>query len=292
MALNELDTRDPRLERLYRDAAREAPPAHLDAAILAAARREVGARPRGLSAALRRWQVPVSIAAVVVVTVSLVVLMKEEGLDRLSEARGSRQEASADRPSAGPSKAPSVAPEMKAAQPPAESPALAERRASRDDAKRSLALGKMVESERSREAGSAAIPGIGTAVTEPATEQSPTPFVASPALRAREQPATPAPPDTAGGGRLEAASPKSVEERTAAPAADAPRPKLMARGAVAKPTATDRPPVWQDLEKEPPEKWLARIEELAKEERAAEAEELRAEFKRRFPDHPSIRAPK
>ena len=91
---------------------------------------------------------------------------------------------------------------------------------------------------------------------------------------------------------MEAASPGSVEERTAAPAADAPQPTLMARGIAAKAAATDRPPVWHGLEKDPPEKWLARIEELAKQGRAAEAEELRAEFKRRFPDHPLVRAPK
>ena len=38
--------RDARLTALYRAAADDAPPPALDAAILAAARREVGARPR------------------------------------------------------------------------------------------------------------------------------------------------------------------------------------------------------------------------------------------------------
>jgi hypothetical protein len=61
---------------------------------------------------------------------------------------------------------------------------------------------------------------------------------------------------------------------------------------VAKPAASDRPPVWQGLEKEPPEKWMARIEALVREGRAAEAEEMRAEFKRRFPDHPLGRTSK
>ena len=279
MALNERDTRDPRLERLYRDAAREAPPAHLDAVILAAARREVGARPRGLSDALRRWHVPVSIAAVVVVTVSLVILMKEEGGERLDKLSIPPLTAPTDKSAAEPMRASPAADSKAAAPQPPESPA-------------PVAQGKMVEGERSPEAGSAAVPGIGAAVTGPATEQSPKAFVASPALRGREQPATPAPPDTAGGGRLEATSPGSIEARTAAPAADAPQPKLIARGIAAKAAATDRPPVWHGLEKDPPEKWLARIEELAKEGRAAEAEELRAEFKRRFPDHPLVRAPK
>jgi hypothetical protein len=53
-----------------------------------------------------------------------------------------------------------------------------------------------------------------------------------------------------------------------------------------KPAGDDRPPVWQGFEKEPPEKWVARIEELVREGRAGEAEAMRAEFKRRFPDHP------
>ena len=70
--------RDPLLDRAYRGAATDEPPARLDAAILAAARREAGARPRPLSAVLRAWRVPVSIAAVVVLSVSLVTLVREE----------------------------------------------------------------------------------------------------------------------------------------------------------------------------------------------------------------------
>ena len=87
MTVNERDSggitgaeaRDPRLDRLYRETGHEGPPVHLDAAILAAARREVGARPRPLASALRRWRVPVSIAALVLVSVSLVTLVREEG---------------------------------------------------------------------------------------------------------------------------------------------------------------------------------------------------------------------
>ena len=91
--------RDPRLDRLYRDVAREEPPAHLDAAILAAAHREAGARPRSLSARLRAWRVPVSIAAVVMLSVSLVTLVREEGGDDLMQPSQSdalsRQQSSA-----------------------------------------------------------------------------------------------------------------------------------------------------------------------------------------------------
>ena len=71
--------RDSRLTAIYRAAGEDAPPAALDAAILAAARREAGARPRPAGYAFGpSWRVPVSIAAVLVLSVSLVTLMREE----------------------------------------------------------------------------------------------------------------------------------------------------------------------------------------------------------------------
>ena len=47
-----------------------------------------------------------------------------------------------------------------------------------------------------------------------------------------------------------------------------------------------RPPIWSDLERQPPEKWLERIEELRQASRTAELNDLLAEFRKRFPDHP------
>src|SRR5690606_14950444 len=57
------------------------PSAELDDAIRAAARREVAAGPR--RAGIRRWTVPVSLAAVVVLSVSVVTMMREQGADQL-----------------------------------------------------------------------------------------------------------------------------------------------------------------------------------------------------------------
>jgi len=76
------------------------------------------------------------------------------------------------------------------------------------------------------------------------------------------------------------------EPPAARSAADVPPAKAMARAMAAKAAEQDRPPVWEGLEKEPPEKWLARIEELRRQGRAAEAEEMLSEFKRRFPKLP------
>jgi hypothetical protein len=60
----------------------------------------------------------------------------------------------------------------------------------------------------------------------------------------------------------------------------------MAQAMQVKPPEQDRLPVWHDYEKEPPQKWLVRIEELRRAGRAVEAEQMLAEFKRRFPGHP------
>jgi hypothetical protein len=72
MTTNRDDMTDPVLTQLLREAADESPPAHVDAAILAEARRAVepARQPRSMSAPLWRWLLPlgaaVTIAAIVV----------------------------------------------------------------------------------------------------------------------------------------------------------------------------------------------------------------------------------
>jgi hypothetical protein len=79
---------DPRLARVYAAGATEEPPPALDDAIRAAARRAVGAGPAMAGAApraRRNWYVPLSVAAVLVLSVSLVTLVKQEKADDLAE---------------------------------------------------------------------------------------------------------------------------------------------------------------------------------------------------------------
>jgi hypothetical protein len=66
--------------RLRAESAEEVPPPHVDAAILAAARRSVNARPTlaGRSP-WRRWQVPLAAAAVLVVAASLSLMIERRG---------------------------------------------------------------------------------------------------------------------------------------------------------------------------------------------------------------------
>ena len=110
------DLYDPQLARRYREAAREAPPQILDDVILAAARRD--ARPRALEpqpggaavadidhghcprTAQRAWRLPLALAAVVVVSVSIVAVSpdvhdSERGEEQvlpqtLADAQGTR----------------------------------------------------------------------------------------------------------------------------------------------------------------------------------------------------------
>jgi hypothetical protein len=291
MALNEPNAgnangdagRDPRLDRLYREAAREAPPAHLDAPILAAARREVGARPRSLTSVLRRWHVPVSIAAVVIVSVSLVILVREEGGERIV-----------------PAPLPAVAPPAGQADAPAKQPALAEAakestrplaaaptpppRGSRNDAKAPANLAKLADSARP-EPEPAAVSGAGIeAAPESTAKPLPQSFPAAP--RMAEERAAPSSADAVTAGRMAAAPSEPGEPRVARSAVEAPRAESMARGMQTKPPEQDRLPAWHGFEKEPPRKWLEKIEELKRQGRVAEAEEMLAEFKRRFPEFP------
>jgi len=291
MALNERNARnangdaerDPRLDRLYRAAAHEAPPAHLDPPILAAARREVGARPRSLTSMLRHWHVPVSIAAVVIVSVSLIILVSEEGGERIVPAPVPAVAPPAEQPAAPGAQPARVEASRETTQPQAAAPA-PPRRGSRDDAKAPADLGKLADSARS-EPGPPAVSGVGAVATpESAAKPFPQPFRGTP--RMAEERAAPSPADAVTAGRMAGALSAPSEPPLARSSAEAPQAESLGRAMQTKPTEQDRLPVWHGLEKEPPRKWLERIEELKRQGRAAEAEEMQSEFKRRFPEYP------
>lgn len=82
---------DKELSQLYRASAIQEPPTHIDAAIIAAAKREAGSRSwiAALPFFKRSWQIPVSITAAFVITLSLFPLMKDHTIesDLRSESR-------------------------------------------------------------------------------------------------------------------------------------------------------------------------------------------------------------
>ena len=316
MALNDTDS-DRRLDRAYGAAARDEPPAHLDAAILAAAHREAGARPRTLASRLRRWRVPVSLAAMVVVSVSLVTLVREEGGDQLMEpgvpaSRGLEPAAPAPPPESGASGPPRL-PEPESAAPREwrNAPEARADRADRDPASGPSAL------------GDTASPGKATA-DRPV--RAPDPEGALPAERAlAKRPEEPSLAARAAGkqeeSRAAAESPGGPPAREAqrpapalsrmesqardragsedpaagvaapapraapAPAAQAPRgPRLQSRPV--DPMKPELAGLLKEYDSRPPRDWIARIQELKRGGQAGLAEDMLAEFRRRYPGHP------
>lgn len=70
---------DEQLSSLYKQARQEMPPAHLDEAILAAARRETTSKPRpAFSPFPADWRMPAALAAVLVLSFGIVRLMDNE----------------------------------------------------------------------------------------------------------------------------------------------------------------------------------------------------------------------
>jgi resuscitation-promoting factor RpfA len=315
--------RDSALDRLYRAGMHEEPPAHLDAAILAAARREVGARPRPLSARTRAWRVPVSIAALVVLSVSLVTLVQEEGGEQLGQPSqhdlfALRNKAASADGAAPPPEAP--------AEPPAE-----------HEARKALAAEKAPEPARRPNAASGATPPAATddsarlrsaeqPSTPPPAGPAPQLFQGAPAAAERADPPAPVDPGVSADSATRSfGSRASISEELAAsvakPASKVPEqmrdsaPAGEMAGATASPPKVAAKPVerpraraearqqqkeslapdlanaslgqlLKEIEAQPPEKWLAKIEALRREGRAADADEMLAEFKRRFPAHP------
>jgi len=95
----ELD--DDQLGERYRALGRDEPPHELDAGILAASRRAVRSRP-----GWRRWYLPLSIAAVLVLSVGVTLQLQHEGADLAGQVRAPAEAGKA--PAAAPA-APSAA---------------------------------------------------------------------------------------------------------------------------------------------------------------------------------------
>ncbi len=277
MALNEHKSggaeRDPLLERVYAETGREEPRAELDQAVRAAARREVRARPRALGARLRTWRLPISIAAVVVLSVSLVSLMREEAVDRLEEGFSPRTpepgipaappfgdaKLKASESAGSPGRAP--APAAQALPAPATDQA---QRARRRDVPASIG-GKRAEPfhPEIRQQGA-------DAAKESALEQ---PAPAGDA--AREAPSQ-------GAARAPVPSIQYAPAEKEQDLAGTRMPNKSERSLTNSKSAT----VLQELDKAPPQAWLEKLEALRRQGQNDEADELLAEFRRRFPNHP------
>ena len=305
--------RDEDLSVLYRAAPREEPPSRLDDAIQAAARRAVHARPRSAPVSFnRRWGVPAAVAAVLVLSISVVTLMREEAPPELTDL-GSHEEGRSRgvSPSVGEGRSPGrlpsksgpaatgvPAPESEA--PASTAPALTP--SIKADAQNSVSPARPAEPpakerKRAEPFPSAAAPvatihdgGVGRRPEQRSQEEtshgrealqegSKKELGVSERLLRDAPPMHPSAPATAGQFtrqvQPDAAAERDVRET---PEAQAPRARQKAA-----PAAAAGAPVTPPL---PVEKWLANIETLRKEGRTDEARKSLAEFQKHYPDYP------
>jgi hypothetical protein len=330
--LNPEEPKDAGLSQLYRESGAPEPSADIDQAILAAARREVHAGPRRVGPWLYRWRVPVSIAATIVVSASLVMVMVEEGANRMEDPRSvaqtlARKEspapetpAPADQAAGSPgamilqeraetplaqpappaastaSPFPAVPPTAETAprakteqrvtpRPETTAPYAAEvpRRDALDD-RPAARLQAAPRRERTEDAVASTLGPRGftdAPLPDKAGERA-AEGAASGAL-GRAVPADPRQAAGADTGSEERQEPGRVQSapapvaKVAPPAKVAPKPRPQTRGEI----------LARDLRDQPPEKWLERVEELRRNDYHGDAEELLAEFRRRFPAHPA-----
>jgi hypothetical protein len=280
------------LSRLYANTPRDEPPAALDDAILARARREVGEGPSGIVAPAsqpkrQNWGPPLALAAVVVLSVSLVLTMEHERPEGVYVPRTSN-------PGSSSAPAKQTPPESGTTDQRATSPTAAQPRAN--------------ETEPPR-ARNAAPPGE-TSASKPVVPQDmpaarrAEPFPASPVPSRQAIPAETAQPN-AGAGVLA----PQTERRDAIPPASAPAAPLPAPAYAPAPVATPpasmkaqsaRSATTQDNAVVPgpsddsPQAWIARLDELKKQGRTREFRDSLAEFRKRYPAYPipeSLTAP-
>lgn len=271
----EIDADGAEVSRRYREAATEEPSARIDAAILDAARREAQ-RP----IAVRNWQMPAAVAAVLVIGVSLSLLTRE-GLDPLPPLDQSPSQAEVAKPAA-----PSLA--MKAdPAPKGKFDSLS--RPSRDRGERVDREAEIRSHEEALAGQSAgASPSKPPAVAAPApppAQQFDSPVAAAQAPAARERSenhpvAQSRMEETPGDNSSEkrALQEEPVAEKKAlADAAEASRARSLRKE---ESVAAVAPAVQQ-----PPEQWLRNIEEMIRSGHQAGARVQLAEFRKRYPDY-------
>lgn len=261
------DPQDLELGALYRTAAQEAPSPGLDARILAAAR-DAATPPREATATLRpkswmqRWHIPVALAATVLMTLTMTLLVREHDVDGDETMR--------PQPAAVERKSGAAAPTASAA--PAEPASIAPASPAQQMAPRqSIAETERVRSDTSaateRRAKAAAPPREDRGEANTAKDQL--------ADRPTEEPRSP--PQS---GRAAERITPSVTESTAGAAAMRSAPAAASASASAK--SVTRPALSGTLERGP-EQWLEEIRQLRREGRATEAEARLAEFRNRYP---------
>ena len=286
--------REDEIRRRYRELAREEPPRALDDAILAAARRELETRPAPLVAPTgrRRWTVPVAAAAVIVLSAVLTLHVQREqpdaelGAPQTSQAPARKDEAGAVAPRA------EVQQEKLAAQPQEVEAQREKVEAPKVQAQRQRAQqASPAKAAKPAQAPAGESSALATAPAEPKPPADPGRFSPDPGPVA----AAPPPPASAPAPQMQMrqAAPAVPPPPRAADSADAtasgPPAAVEERRAIGglrdSPQFGTRALAKREAVAEPPEKVLERIAALRRDGRQKEADDLYAEFRKRFPDY-------
>jgi resuscitation-promoting factor RpfA len=290
--VNADDPRDPSLDAAYRATAREEPPRALDERILSAAHRAVDARPKPVGRSFaQRWRVPVALAATVVLSVTVTLMVYESDKappvpeqlspgkvrEDLAAPAGLRHgDLKKDKESGASEPKPST---------PAESPRV-------ESPPAAPALGAPADEERLRqlEEREERVRQLQSQVPERKLSNevrtAPAPFAA--------EPAAPAAPPAAAAPR--ANQPAAAKKREAPSAASAPAVESEPASSLTRERALgDRPAGRSERDAatgaaqpapQSPESLIAEIRRLKQSGRTDEANRLLAALRERFPDYP------
>jgi len=285
-----IEPRDEELSRIYRDAEALEPSQRVDDNILAASRRVAGARPRSARVGFaRRWGAPVALAATVVVTTTLALMVfeRQSGLNTMtSEAPPAKrpEKVSPAEPQRADSLAKSSPAELPSAAPTLSAPV-----------PRAAARGDRVEPQPDRNAPSSERLGTGQpgfAADVPRApealrkeETRPAPAAAVPSSGERAGADQPAPsPDAQRAPEVPRQAPRAPAAALTGDANTLRDSALTLQRAGALSASAGRVAVSEAKERTP-EKWLEDIRKLKTQGKTAEVERELAEFKKRHPDY-------
>ncbi len=283
-----IEPRDEELSRIYRGADGPRPPQRVDDNIIAASQRVAGPRRAGFA---RRWGVPVAVAATVLVTstLALMVYERQSGLDAVAPqipraGRPAKASPAEPKRAAQPEKSPPAELPGVASQP---APPVPQAAVPLDRAKQRTVetafSGKGPATGRSER-----VPEIprGVEILRKSEEVKPAPSVAASAANARAGAIAPQPPVSDAQRVFDAQQQiRSTPAPAAARAGGALRESApTSQGAEVVRGLTPTAAV-ADAKERTPEKWLDDIRKLRLEGKMAEADRELGEFKKRYPDY-------
>jgi len=266
------------LSRRYREIDRVEPAGAIDEAILAAAKRAVGERPRSVRPGSRVWRVPVSLAAVLVLSVLVTTQLRERPESELTgESAGLLKKRE---PVIG------QVPSSTGVSEPRESRAVSEIAANQPSSEDLRKRGRRAAATRADSApGQAASDRQGPTTGGAMAQRTGEPFAEEPAREVASGVAAP----TAEVPSAAAPAPLPASPGNSAPVTLARSAKRdPARAApISEPVSTaDQATLSEASRRETPERWLARIVQLRDEGRSKEADEGFRQFRKHYPDYP------